>query len=99
MTTLASMSEAVEKMTTGGIRIEDGVSGMRRGFRHVLDSQQEHSHIVLLRGCSRKRLHVTQDAFADLRGTEIGVLLEQFCQPHVAKTLSLGFIVSLIPSV
>src|SRR6185503_20540676 len=69
-TMLASTSDCVRKMTT-------------RSGTGAIDPQQNHRHVVVLRGAADKRRDFAQDPFAQLFGGQVGVLFEDAPEPLV----------------
>ncbi len=57
---------------------------------HRVHLQQDHRHVVVLRGAGGKRLHVAKDALAQLLGRQVGVLLEQPGETRFAETVVVG---------
>src|SRR4051794_37179574 len=73
----ASMSECVRKMTTR--------SG--NGFGHLVDLQQDHRHVVVLRRVADKRRDLAQHALAQFVGRQMGVRLDQLSEARLAEAV------------
>src|SRR6059058_2474721 len=76
-TTLASMSECVRKMTT------------RSGncCRDLVDLEQNHRHIVVLRRGADERRNLAQHALAQIIGRQVGVVLGELTEPRFAEAV------------
>ena len=72
---------ASRKMMTSSLTSDRRSDGHRRAGgrveRRVVDPQQDHRHVVVLRRVADKRLDLAQDALAQLVRRQVGVLLEQ----------------------
>src|SRR5439155_237058 len=73
----ASMSEWVRKITTR--------SG--NGFAHLVDLQQDHRHVVVLRGVADERGDFAQHAFAELVRRQVRVRFDELAEPRLAEAV------------
>src|SRR6516225_11687946 len=76
-TICASMSEWVRKMTTR--------SG--NGFGHLINLQQDHRHVVVLRRVAHERRNLAEDALAQLVRSEVRMRLDELAQPRFAEAV------------
>src|SRR5262245_42263621 len=76
-TTRASIADGVWKMTTR--------SG--NGFARLVDLQQNHRHVVVLRRVADERRDLAQHALAQLVGPQMRVALDQLAEPVLAEAV------------
>src|SRR5437867_526253 len=76
-TTRASIGDALRKMTTR--------SG--NGCGHLVDLEQDHGHVVVLRRIPDKCCNFAQDALAQLVRGEIGVILGELAEAGLAEAV------------
>ena len=89
-TMLASTSDCVRKMTH---QIGHDMASA------ILDLQQDHRHVVVLRRVADERGDLAQHALAQLLGRQVRVLFERAAEPRLAEAVVGAFIASLMPSV
>src|SRR5439155_18158075 len=76
-TICASMSEWVRKITTR--------SG--NGFAHLVDLQEDHRHVVVLRRIADERGDFAQDALAELVRRQVRVRLDELAEARFAEAI------------
>src|SRR6185503_15329003 len=76
-TTRASMSDEVVKITTK--------SG--NGLLHLVDLQQDHRHIVVLRRVADERRNLAQHSFPQLIGRQVRVAFDELAEPLLAEQI------------
>src|SRR5436190_24047034 len=76
-TTRASIADDVRKITTK--------SG--NGRRHLVHFQQNHRHVVVLRGIADERRDLAQHAFAQLVARQIRMVLDQLAEAGLAEAV------------
>src|SRR4030088_385147 len=76
-TTPASIPDEVRKTTTR--------SG--NGLTHLVDFQQDHRHVVVLRRVADKGGDLAQHALAEFGGRQMRVRLDELAQPRFAETV------------
>ena len=68
--------------------------------RHVVDLQQDHRHVVVLRRVADERRDLAQHPLAQLVGRQVRVLLDQLRRAALRRSSRrAAFIASLMPSV
>ena len=67
-------------------RASSAVDVVRRG-RPLVDLQQDHRHVVVLRRVADERRDLAQHALAQLVGRQVRVLLDQLAEPRLAEAV------------